>query len=291
MGIGALGCSVAQLLVRAGIGRLHLIDRDIVEKNNLIRQPLYTFDDVGATKIEAALRHLQKDNQDVTLVGHPSELTGVNANALLPRGIIIDCTDNLQTRFVINEYCHREQRTWIHTAALGAIGVCGCIDPGKSCISCYFGSAATKETCETSGVLNSAAMGTASQAASLFYGLLMHKKPRKNRLYRTDWLSFITREMVIPRRSTCLVCSGHYSVLGKTCNVAIRLCGTNLFQMRLPSPISPEEMVKRFGKRVSCSPYRNTLDKCITVFSDGRVLVAAKTERRARALFARYFSL
>jgi adenylyltransferase/sulfurtransferase len=122
VGVGATGAATAGLLARAGVGHLILIDRDFVEPSNLQRQMLFDEDDARAAlpKAEAARRHLARINSSVQVDAHIADLIPQNAPELLAADIVLDCTDNFETRYLINDLCVREARPWIYAAAVGA---------------------------------------------------------------------------------------------------------------------------------------------------------------------------
>jgi molybdopterin-synthase adenylyltransferase len=122
VGVGATGAATASLLARAGVGRLTLIDRDFVEPSNLQRQMLFDEDDARASlpKAEAARRHLARINSSIRVDAHITDLVPQNAPDLLSADIVLDCTDNFETRYLINDLCVRDHRPWIYAAAVGA---------------------------------------------------------------------------------------------------------------------------------------------------------------------------
>ena len=122
VGVGATGAATASLLARAGVGRLTLIDRDFVEPSNLQRQMLFDEDDARASlpKAEAARRHLARINSSIRVDAHIADLVPANAPDLLSADIVLDCTDNFETRYLINDLCVRDHRPWIYAAAVGS---------------------------------------------------------------------------------------------------------------------------------------------------------------------------
>ncbi len=122
VGVGATGAATASLLARAGVGRLTLIDRDFVEPSNLQRQMLFDEDDARASlpKAEAARLHLARINSSVHIDAHITDLVPANAPELLNADLVLDCTDNFETRYLINDLCVRDHRPWIYAAAVGA---------------------------------------------------------------------------------------------------------------------------------------------------------------------------
>jgi adenylyltransferase/sulfurtransferase len=122
VGVGATGAATASLLARAGVGHLTLIDRDFVEPSNLQRQMLFDEDDARASlpKAEAARRHLARINSNIRVDAHIADLVPANAPTLLHADLVLDCTDNFETRYLINDLCVRDHRPWIYAAAVGA---------------------------------------------------------------------------------------------------------------------------------------------------------------------------
>ena len=122
VGVGATGAATASLLARAGVGRLTLIDRDFVEPSNLQRQMLFDEADARASlpKAEAARLHLTRINSSIHVTAHIADLVPANAPTLLAADLVLDCTDNFETRYLINDLCVRDHRPWIYAAAVGA---------------------------------------------------------------------------------------------------------------------------------------------------------------------------
>ena len=176
VGLGALGSTTANLLARAGIN-LRLIDYDAIDITNLQRQTLYEEQDIGASKAETAQRKLQQINKEIHIEAHNKRLTERNINEI-KADLIIDCTDNLTTRFMINEYCYNKH-PWIHTAAIKYTGVLFNILPGGPCLKCLYTSNKDLGTCEEFGVLNSITTITASLAVSEAIKILLNKQPEK----------------------------------------------------------------------------------------------------------------
>src|SRR5277367_1617878 len=176
-GCGALGTVVANLLVRAGIGRLRIIDRDFVEPSNLQRQTLFEEADAreALPKAVAAERRLRAINSDVHVEGMVADLTAENCAELLSGfQLILDGTDNFQTRLLLNDAAISLGVPWIYAAAVGSYGVTMTILPGETaCLACLLENgadpaapAAAEATCDTSGILNAAAGAIASLAAA-----------------------------------------------------------------------------------------------------------------------------
>src|ERR1700744_763405 len=172
VGCGATGAAAASLLARAGVGTLTLIDRDFVEESNLQRQVL--FDEADARealpKAEAARRKIAQFNSHVEVQAHVADLVPSNIHALLGQAaIVLDATDNFETRYLLNDYAVEQRRPWIYAAAVGAYAATMNILPEKTaCLACIFPEApgGTVETCDTAGILNPAVNLAASIAVT-----------------------------------------------------------------------------------------------------------------------------
>src|SRR5215475_11865286 len=162
VGCGATGSVLAGLLARAGVGTLRIIDRDYVEPSNLQRQPL--FDEADATeslpKAIAAARKIAAFNSQIVVEPKVADLTPSNADELLTGSqLIVDGTDNFETRYLVNDYSVKAAVPWIYAAAVGSYGATLNVIPGTTaCLACIFPDSPTGivETCETAGVLGSA---------------------------------------------------------------------------------------------------------------------------------------
>ena len=138
-GVGGLGCPIALYLTTAGVGRLGLIDDDVVSLSNLHRQVLYNEADIGQPKAECAARHLQQKNSDIELTAYPIRLTKENAERLIREyDIVVDGCDNHATRYLISDVCHQLQKPYVY-AAIGAF-------QGQVGILCYEHNAPTYRT-------------------------------------------------------------------------------------------------------------------------------------------------
>src|SRR5271157_4303011 len=160
VGCGAIGAAAANLLVRAGVGHLRILDRDFVEPSNLQRQSLFNESDAreALPKAVAAERNLHLINSDVQVEGIVADLTPRNAVELLQgSALILDGTDNFETRFLINDFAVKTGTPWIYAAAVASYGLTMTILPGKTaCLACLLdssGGAGLEETCDTIGVL------------------------------------------------------------------------------------------------------------------------------------------
>src|ERR1700728_4803714 len=162
VGCGATGSVLASLLARAGVGRLRIIDRDYVEPSNLQRQSLFDEKDAAESlpKAIAAARKIATFNSQIAVEGRVEDLVPSNVEALLEgMDVILDGTDNFETRYLVNDFAVKASLPWIYAAAVGSYGVTLNVLPGKTaCLACIFSDTprGVVETCETSGILNTA---------------------------------------------------------------------------------------------------------------------------------------
>jgi len=310
VGVGATGAATAGLLARAGVGHLTLIDRDFVEPSNLQRQMLFDEEDARTAlpKAEAARRHLARINSGVAVTAHIADLVPQNAADLLSGAdILLDCTDNFETRYLINDLCVRDRRPWIYTAAVGAYAATMNILPRgittgepTACLACIFPSAPSGnlETCDTAGILSTAV----NLAASLQVTEALKFLTQQAQLMRRSLLSFDLwtgdrSEISTSRpRADCEVCGDRiFRALSGDQRPHITLCGRNSVQIHehhrpldllaLRQRLAPLGDVRANGLllRFDYPPYT------LTVFPDGRALIQGTTDvGLARALYARF---
>ena len=172
VGCGATGSALAGLLARAGVGTIRIIDRDYVEASNLQRQSLFDEKDAAESlpKAIAAARKISAFNSQIVVEPRVEDLVPSNIQVLLEEmSLILDGTDNFETRYLINDYAVERSLPWIYSAAVGSYAVTQNILPGETaCLACIFPDSprGMVETCETSGILNSAVNLVASIAAT-----------------------------------------------------------------------------------------------------------------------------
>ena len=139
VGMGGLGCPVAQYLAAAGVGKLTLVDADTVSLSNLQRQILYSCEDVGIKKVVAARQRLTALNDAIAIEAVIQQLSLQNAPALIQQcDLVVDCSDNFATRYLINDLCIAKQKPWIYGSVLGFAGQLALFVPGGACFRCLF---------------------------------------------------------------------------------------------------------------------------------------------------------
>lgn len=317
VGCGALGSMIAEQLVRAGIGRLLLADRDIVELTNLQRQVLFEEEDVReqAPKAVAAERRLRRVNSEVKIDARVTDVHAGNVEELAGCGdrgpavdLILDGTDNVDTRNLLNDVSIKHTIPWIYGACVGTEGRCMAIMPPEGpCLRCVFPeppAAAELPTCDTAGVLGSAAAVVASlQVTTALRVLLGHAVPDQESLITVDlWRG---RFHAIPlngaKRPDCPTCGQReFPYLdGAQSGRSTSLCGRNAVQVRSADGRSVDlsRMAAKLSQigRVQQTPYllRCALHELreiqLTVFPDGRAIIQGTADfERARSIYARF---
>jgi adenylyltransferase/sulfurtransferase len=303
VGCGALGTVQASLLARAGLGTIRLIDRDYVEESNLQRQLLYTEADVcqGLPKAEAARRHLLDANSGIRIETHVSDLNPENADDLLSgAGVILDGTDNFETRLLINDYSVREGIPWIYGAAVASYGIAMPVIPGDSaCFRCIYPEppAGAQPTCETAGVLGPVTSLIGSiQAMEAMKILSGRPAAVRRRIFTADlWHGPIRETAMPPRDADCPCCGRRDFTFLNGRRAPVSLCGRNAVQIHeLRRPLDLVELAARLNGlgavRANEFALRFTAGKHeITVFPDGRAIIKGTTDIGvARGIYSKY---
>lgn len=309
VGVGALGGALANTLVRAGVGFVRLIDRDFIELDNLQRQVLFDEHDLkeNLPKAEAAARRLRRVNSQVELEPVVDDLRPANAEALLTEvDLLLDGTDNLETRYLVNDVAVKHGLPWIYGAVLATEGRAQTIVPGASpCLRCVFETPpgpGELPTCDTAGVLASAVQVVAAIQATEALKLLTDRGDERLRgLVSVETWALALRstfESLTPR-ADCPCCGGkRFDFLeGGATGTTVRLCGRNAVQLLPPESVAKVDLgalARRLpsGSRPQQSPYllRFQAEQCqFTLFPDGRAIIQGTTdEAKARGLYARF---
>jgi adenylyltransferase/sulfurtransferase len=316
VGCGALGTALANLLVRAGVGKLRIVDRDFVEPSNLQRQTLFEESDAreALPKAVAAERRLRAINSGVTVESVVADLGPKNAEDLL-RGfpLILDGTDNFETRFLLNDAAVRLDVPWIYAAVVASYGVTLTVRPGRTaCLACALESssengsqaagtsapAGAEDTCDTAGVLGAAAGVIASLEAAEAIKLLLGKaESTGGRLVSFDVWSGRFQSVRVARNPECRACGCRdFRYLEGDAQPHLTLCGRESVQIherrrqldlaalgRRLAPTVAEVRENGFLLRFRVPPYE------MTVFADGRAIIKGTRDTSvARSLYARY---
>lgn len=309
VGCGALGSVMAEIIVRAGIGALTLADRDYIDESNLQRQSLYTEADcrAGLPKATAAARHLSEINSGVELT---PRIVDVNASTIaeLVQGhdLILDGTDNFETRFLVNDASLKWNIPWVYGACVGAYGLCAAFVPGATpCLRCVLEQLpppGSSPTCDTVGVIGSIVHVVASLEVAEAIKILTGQLDRLNRkLMSIDlWENLITGVSLDQLRGNagCPACGERkFDFLeGKHEGRTQSLCGRDAVQVQRtsPSPVDFKIIAGRLAPLgpVTCNEFllKAQVDKFeIALFRDGRAIVRGTHDAdEARRIYAKY---
>jgi len=310
VGCGALGSASVNLLARAGVGEIRIIDRDIVELSNLQRQLLFEERDAeaGTPKAVAAATAVARINSTIRAVPVVADLTPSNVRELLAGStVVIDGTDNLETRYLLNDECVRVGLPWIYGGVIGSTGLAMAIVPGRTaCFRCLFPrepAAAQVETCETAGVLAAAVVTvSAFQWAEAVKLIVGDAGDTAGALLTFDlWSDDYQVVRGLARQPACACCvEGRYEYLDpERTSRAITLCGRDVVQVRPGRPVRMDlpELARRFeavaAPVVNAYLVRVVVDGHeMTVFDDGRALIKGTGDPAvARSLYARWVGM
>jgi molybdopterin-synthase adenylyltransferase len=306
IGCGATGSALASLLARAGVGTLRIIDRDYVEASNLQRQSLFEEKDAAESlpKAIAAARKIAAFNSEVAVESQVEDVTPGNINVLLEGlDVILDGTDNFETRYLLNDYAVKNSLPWVYAAAVGSYGITMNVLPGKTaCLACIFPDTPSGmvETCDTSGILNTAvnlvASIAATEAVKLLVGGAAAEQLRKTLCSFDVWKNEHAEISAANPRPGCRTCGERDFVhLAGEGRPHITMCGRNSVQIHERArPINFAELQQRleahgivrhneFVLKFWREPYEMTL------FPDGRAIIKGTIDTGvARSLYARF---
>ena len=308
VGVGAVGTVAAEIAVRSGFGRVSLIDRDVVEESNLQRQFLFDEADARAVspKADAAAARLARMNSAVELRPVVADLDFRNAENLLSgHDVIVDGSDNFETRFLVSDAGKRFGIPTIYAACVGSDGLVAVSTPDAACpcLRCYLGAlpaGGTGPTCETAGVVPALPPLVASLAMSEALRIAVGGSPSRGVLTLSVWEGDVSPVRAFasagPTRM-CDVCAGrrYPSLEGEGASEAVKLCGRNSVQVVSRGPRPDLDDLARAWSRygtVQRSPHVLSVpveDVLLTLFSDGRCVVRGTEDLvRARDLYAKY---
>lgn len=307
IGCGALGSNIATFLVRAGVGKVRIVDRDFIEYHNLQRQVLFDEDDIKADlpKAIAAERHLKKVNSSVEIEGIVADANYTNIEGFCHGAdVILDGLDNFETRFLVNDTALKLKIPWVYGGAIASSGMTMTIIPGEPpclrCISPVLPPPDASLTCETAGVVGTAPAVIASLQATEAIKILVGAEKIKRELIVIDVWEGTFHNLKVEPRPGCPACRGQYEFLEtKFALRTVSLCGQSravqVVNTRV-SEIALDGLARRLSKigNVSCNEFmlRFTAgDDEIVVFPDGRAIIKNTIdESQARALYSKYVS-
>lgn len=315
VGCGALGCTIAEQLTRAGVGTIRIIDRDLMELTNLQRQVLFDERDAAeqAPKAVAAARRLNQINSLVRIepivadvhAGNVEQLAGLEGTQSRA-GVILDGTDNAETRYLLNDVAVKHGMPWVYGACVGMEGRCMAVIPGRTpCLRCIFPEppvAGELPTCDTAGVLGAAATIVGSLQAVQAIRLLTQAPADHPMIVADVWKPrFRSISTTDSRRPDCPCCGKReFGFLDdRSASRSTTLCGRNAVQVRpakaamldleaIAGRLQPLGQVERTPYLVRCE-LREGAPVKLTVFADGRAIVHGTNDlKHARSIYARF---
>ncbi len=307
IGCGALGTAHAETLTRAGVGFLKLVDRDFVEFSNLQRQTLFDESDAEQKlpKAVAAKNRLEKINSSIRIESIVTDVNNSNVESLIDDvNLVLDGTDNFQTRYLINDACVKKGKIWIYGAVVSSYGATMTIMPEVTpCLRCIFEelpSTASAPTCETAGVIQPIVSTISAiqtvEAIKILTGNFskLHKKLIQVDVWNNEWKSIA---LSTPRKDCpCCALKNFEFLSADWCDFASILCGRNAVQI-LPAnqaEIDLKKLAKKLEQigRVKQNEYliRFSIEEYeMTIFSDARAIIRGTDNvSLARSLYSRY---
>lgn len=305
VGCGALGCVIATYLVRAGVGRVRIVDRDFPETHNLQRQVLFDEADVkaGIPKAMAAERRLRTFNSTVEVKGIVADVNFSNVLGLC-RGadVILDGLDTFETRFLLNDAALKLGIPWVYGGAVASSGMTMNVIPGKTaCFRCIHPVApprGTTATCETAGVVGTVPGIIGAVQATEAIKILVGAKEVDRRLLVIDAWAGTFERMDVSRRDGCPACGGTYDYLAASYGIkATSLCGQTRAVQVVNAGVAQIDLDSLAARLERVSNIRRTdyllrfeVGGCeFSVFPDGRAIIKnTNDEAEAEALYGRY---
>lgn len=308
IGCGALGASHAEILARAGVGFLRIIDRDFVELTNLQRQTLYSESDAEERlpKAIAARKRISEINSEIEVEAIVADLNHSNIESFIKNvDLVLDGTDNFQIRYLLNDACVKWRKTWIYGAAVSAYGATMTIFPHETpCLRCIFDempSAGSAPTCDTAGVIqpiiSSISAIQTTEALKILTGSVdkLHRSLVQIDVWQNEWRKIKLREP----DADCETCArGNFEFLeAEALEFSAVLCGRDAVQIQPPraSVIDLEDLaekLKNLGGAVKQNEYllRLTInDFELTIFRDARAIIRGTDDTAtARSLYSKY---
>jgi adenylyltransferase/sulfurtransferase len=305
IGLGALGCVSADLLVRAGVGRVRLVDRDVVELVNLQRQTLYAESDVDRPKAEAAAERLRRVNSSIRIDAVPRDVhSGTVTDIVEGASLVVDGTDNFETRYLLNEAALDRGMPFIYGGAIATYGMVLAIrSPDTACFRCFNPKAlppGSLPTCENAGIFNPVSAQVGALQAGEALRLLLGENPSGDLLVVDGWRPEIQR-IHVARGTDCPACVGgdrEYVGVRRT-QVLASLCGSDTISL---DP-NHEDLIDLEGLRIRLEGLgqarraagvlvADVEGRRLTVFPDGRALIrGVRNESEARAVYAKYIGV
>jgi molybdopterin/thiamine biosynthesis adenylyltransferase len=305
VGCGALGTVIANNLTRAGVGYLRIIDRDFVELDNLQRQLLFDEEDVkkGMPKAVAAAERLRKVNSSVQIEAVVSDVHRRNIEGYIKDvNVVLDATDNFETRFLLNDACFKHGVPWVYGAAISGYGMTMNIFPRTTpCFRSIVASlpaSGSVDTCDTVGVLNAITGIVGSIQSNEAIKILVEGKAEGGELIAIDLGSNKFEKIHVKERTDCPLCAkGEFEFLDKPgLAEPVKLCGRDTIQVTPQKEMSVSlEYLKTKLERLGEVTFLGALLKFtidhyeLTIFPDGRAFIKGTDDKKvAKSLYSRY---
>lgn len=317
VGCGATGTALSNLLVRAGVGRVRIIDRDYIELNNLQRQILFDEDDIAANlpKAEAAARKLRRVNSGVTVEGLVADVNPGNVLGLLEDAdVVLDGTDNFSTRFLLNDACLYLAKPWVYTGVIAAYGMTATFLPDGAaqklpgtrattgCLRCMIEEVpapGATPTCDTAGIIGPAAALLTAVAGAEAIKLLSGGGALNSGIIHMDLWTHDYEQFTLLRRAECPACGArNFEFLNAHMGTTTAaLCGRNAVQVTVAGsrPLNLETLARQLAPVAEGLARNDYLLRAqigaheFTVFPDNRAIIkGTDDEDLAKTLYARY---
>jgi adenylyltransferase/sulfurtransferase len=308
VGVGAVGAAAAEMAARAGVGRITLVDRDVVEDSNLSRQALFDTEDAArvAPKAAAAAQRLRKITPSVNVTDRVLDLDHSNAREVLAgHDLIFDGSDNFETRLLVSDAARSLGCASLYAACVGEEGLAAFSQPGQTpCLRCYLEGlppAGSSPTCDTVGVVPTLPPLVAALGMTEALRFATGRQPSRGVLVLRVWEGgFSSKRLLADALPSpgCPVCSGRRfpSLEGEGASEVIKMCGRHSVQVAPAGRERPDfdALERRLSRvaRIRRSPQLFTAEVeniVLTIFSDGRCIVRGTGDPgRARSLYERY---
>jgi len=296
VGVGATGCMTAINLTRAGVGKLRIIDRDVIDATNLQRQILYNENDVGKMKANVAERKLMDTNSSIKIEGLVEHLDGENISEIMENSdLILDCTDNFETRYLINDFAVKEEKPWIYCGAIATCGMVMFISPYRTaCFKCLVPKIPNKvETCDTDGILNTVPLILASIQSTMAIKYLLDNCFEEYLIIYDGWSNDFDK-IKIQRDKNCICCGQkEFSSFEKRKEYR-KLCGEDAILITGGDKVNFELLKKRLEKKgkinITEFMFKFKTDTFeISIFTSGVTIIYGVDNRKtAESIYKKY---
>ncbi|MBU7041430.1 MAG: ThiF family adenylyltransferase [Theionarchaea archaeon] len=300
VGCGALGSSIAEHLTRAGVGDILVVDRDFIELSNLQRQHLFTEADVGEPKAEITEARLKAVNSDISITGVVDDVTCRNVEHYIKnRDLVLDGTDNLDVRFLLNDACNKNKTPLIFGACVAVHGMSMSILPEGPCLRCLFPQIPPPDsipTCDTVGIINTLPTVVSSMQSTEAIKYLVSGQLDSRLLVMDVWERDF-RTIEVSQRKSCPCCVDHtYEYLeGRALDAAV-VCGRNAVHLSPPyeMSLSLDDLADSLSSRGTVRKTPHILfftrdAETFSIFPDGRAVIKGTNDaKKAQSLYKEY---